>query len=182
MNRNGDGLIGFVRVKLSFAGFLSFRSYILHFGIFVASLPLIIQLVHAQLVPISKDAEAATRASQASAYKRLPFADRRDFDDARWGWIAELPDGHIVNDKQSTVWSMKPYSFLSGEAPATVHPSLWRQAQLNAIHGLFKVTDRMYQVRGLDISNMTIIEGDKTLLIIDPLLTVESARAALIVL
>ncbi len=63
--------------------------------------------------------------------------------------------------------------------PATVNPSLWRQAQLNAINGLFKVTERVYQVRGLDISNMTIIEGDSGLILIDPLLSNETAKAAL---
>src|SRR5207244_8333730 len=77
-------------------------------------------------------------------------------------------------------WSMKPYEFLkAGEAPATVNPSLWRQAQLNAIHGLFKVADRVYQVRGLDIANMTIIEGEQGIIVLDTLLTAEAARAAL---
>ena len=73
---------------------------------------------------------------------------------------------------------MKPYDFLKkSEARRRVNPSLWRQAQLNAIHGLFKVTDRIYQVRGFDISNMTIIEGDTGLIVIDPLLTNETAQA-----
>jgi alkyl sulfatase BDS1-like metallo-beta-lactamase superfamily hydrolase len=75
---------------------------------------------------------------------------------------------------------MKPYDFLKqNEAADSVNPSLWRQAQLNLIHGLFKVTDRVYQVRGFDVSNMTIIEGDTSLIIIDVLLTTETARAAL---
>ena len=75
---------------------------------------------------------------------------------------------------------MKPYDFLKqNEAADSVNPSLWRQAQLNAIHGLFKVTERVYQVRGFDISNMTIIEGDTSLIIVDPLLSTETARAAL---
>jgi alkyl sulfatase BDS1-like metallo-beta-lactamase superfamily hydrolase len=74
----------------------------------------------------------------------------------------------------------KPYAFLQSDtAPATVNPSLWRQAQLNAVNGLFKVTDRVYQVRGLDISNLTIIEGDSGLILIDPLLSNETAKAAL---
>jgi len=75
---------------------------------------------------------------------------------------------------------MKPYGFLKQERVVdSVNPSLWRQAQLNAIHGLFKVTEHVYQVRGFDISNMTIIEGDTSLIIIDVLLTTETARAAL---
>jgi alkyl sulfatase BDS1-like metallo-beta-lactamase superfamily hydrolase len=78
------------------------------------------------------------------------------------------------------VSTMKPYDFLKqNEAADTVNPSLWRQAQLNAIHGLFKVTDRVYQVRGFDISNITIIEGDTSLIIIDTLFAPEAARAAL---
>jgi alkyl sulfatase BDS1-like metallo-beta-lactamase superfamily hydrolase len=77
-------------------------------------------------------------------------------------------------------WNMGAYAFLDkAEAPATVNPSLWRQAQLNAIHGLFKVTDGMYQLRGMDLSNMTVIEGKTGLIIIDPLITAEAARAAL---
>ena len=61
--------------------------------------------------------------------------------------------------------------------PDTVNPSLWRQARLNMLHGLFKVTDRIYQVRGFDISNMTLIEGDSGLIVIDPLISTETARA-----
>jgi alkyl sulfatase BDS1-like metallo-beta-lactamase superfamily hydrolase len=75
---------------------------------------------------------------------------------------------------------MKPYDFLkSEEAPPTVNPSLWRQAQQNAIHRLFKVADRVYQVRGLDIANMTIIEGQQGIIVLDTLLTAETGRAAL---
>ncbi len=74
----------------------------------------------------------------------------------------------------------RPYAFLQKEeAPATVNPSLWRQARLNAVNGLFQVTDRVYQVRGLDIANMTIVEGDTGLILIDPLLSNETAKAAL---
>jgi len=132
-------------------------------------------------------AQPATAALQAQALQSLPFGDRADFEDARRGFIAAVPDATVVG-AQGPVWSMKPYAFLqpdtagtdaAARAPDTVHPSLWRQAQLNAIHGLFQVTDRVYQVRGMDISNMTIIEGDSGLILIDPLLSVETARAAL---
>jgi alkyl sulfatase BDS1-like metallo-beta-lactamase superfamily hydrolase len=74
---------------------------------------------------------------------------------------------------------MKPYDFLRGEAPPSVNPSLWRQAQLNNFHGLFQVTERIYQIRGFDISNMTIMEGDTGIVIIDPLLAVETAKAGI---
>ena len=91
-----------------------------------------------------------------------------------------MPDGVIPGPGGKPAWDNNQYDFLKNEqAPPTVNPSLWRQAQLNAINGLFKVTDRVYQVRGLDISNMTIIEGDAGLILIDPVLTNETAKAAL---
>ena len=111
---------------------------------------------------------------------KLPFADKADFEDAKRGFIAAIADAAVFNADGKTVWSLKPYDFLKSDTvPDTVNPSLWRQAQLNAIHGLFKVTDRVYQVRGMDLANMTIIEGDTGLIVIDPLLSVETAQAAL---
>jgi alkyl sulfatase BDS1-like metallo-beta-lactamase superfamily hydrolase len=128
----------------------------------------------------SRDAEPATRAVNESFLKSLPFSDRADFDDAKRGFIATLPDGVIVGPDGRPAFDTKPYAFLQkDEVPATVNPSLWRQAQLNAVNGLFKVTDRVYQVRGLDIANLTIIEGDSGLILIDPLLSNETAKAAL---
>ncbi len=128
----------------------------------------------------SRDAEPATRAVNDAFVKALPFNDRTDFDDARRGFIATLPDGVIAGPGGKPAWDVKPYDFLkSDQVPATVNPSLWRQAQLNAIHGLFKVTDRVYQVRGLDLANLTIVEGDSGLILIDPLLSNETAAAAL---
>ncbi|MEA2859873.1 MAG: linear primary-alkylsulfatase, partial [Methylobacteriaceae bacterium] len=131
---------------------------------------------HAQ----SKDPEPATRAANESFAASLPFADRRDFEDASRGLIATIPDGFIPGAGPRPTWNMKSFAFEeSEEPPASVNPSLWRQARLNAIHGLFRVVDRVYQVRGYDISNMTIIEGDTGLIVIDPLLAVESAKAAI---
>jgi alkyl sulfatase BDS1-like metallo-beta-lactamase superfamily hydrolase len=128
----------------------------------------------------SRDAEPATRAVNDAFLKSLPFSDRADFDDAKRGFIATLPDGVIAGPGGRPAFDTKPYAFLQkDEAPATVNPSLWRQAQLNAVNGLFKVADRVYQVRGLDIANMTIIEGDTGLILIDPLLSNETAKAAL---
>ena len=77
------------------------------------------------------------------------------------------------------VWDVDAYDFIDGECPETVNPSLWRQSQLAAIHGLFEVTEGIYQVRGLDLSNMTIVEGDTGVLVIDPLISSETAAAAL---
>ena len=128
----------------------------------------------------AKDAEPATRQANAEVLRSLPFADRTDFDDAQRGFIASLPDGLVLGDGQRVVWSMKPYAFQQkAAAPATVNPSLWRQAQLDNFHGLFKVTDRVYQVRGLDDSNITIVESDTGLIVIDALLSAETARAGM---
>ena len=128
----------------------------------------------------TNDATAATRDANSDVLKRLPFANRQDFEDAQRGWVGSLDSGEIRSADGRVVWNLDAYAFLRDDAsPASVNPSLWRQAQLNLKHGLFKVTDRIYQVRGFDLSNMTIVEGDSGLIVIDPLLTAETARAAI---
>ena len=83
------------------------------------------------------------------------------------------PDGRLV-------WTLQGYEFLGSElAPDTVHPGLWRHARVNMANGLYSVTDRVYQLRGFDVSNMTIIEGDTGLIVIDPLISTEVAKAAM---
>ncbi len=104
--------------------------------------------------------------------------DAADFDRARHGLIAE-PDPASTNDWGMPIWNATAYAFLDGEPADTVHPGLWRQAQLNAIAGLFEVTDGVYQVRGIDISNVTFIAGDDGWVVIDPLTTTGTAAAAL---
>jgi alkyl sulfatase BDS1-like metallo-beta-lactamase superfamily hydrolase len=127
-----------------------------------------------------KDATAVTRALNEAVRGALPFGDAQDFEDARRGFLGTLPDVEITNASGRVVWSLKDYAFLrDDEAPPTVNPSLWRQARLNLTNGLFQVTDRIYQVRGFDISNMTLIEGDRGLIVVDPLISVEVARAGL---
>jgi len=122
--------------------------------------------VHAQT---PKPAEPAVAAANRAVLTELPFADRRDFEDATRGFIATTPDS-----RNPTM-----YDFLKQEPPPTVNPSLWRQAQLNAIHGLFKVADGVYQVRGFSLANMTIVEGSTGLILIDTLSTAGSAREGL---
>jgi alkyl sulfatase BDS1-like metallo-beta-lactamase superfamily hydrolase len=132
-----------------------------------------------QTVP-SKDAADTTRAANQAVRAGLPFEDGQSFDDARRGLIAEFGDRVVARPDGRPVWSLKPYGFLAKEdAPDTVNPSLWRHARLNMANGLFKVTDRVYQLRGIDLSNMTIIEGDSGLIVIDPLVSVEVASAAM---
>ncbi|MEV0594581.1 alkyl/aryl-sulfatase [Nonomuraea cavernae] len=109
----------------------------------------------------------------------LPFHDRRDFDDAARGFIAKLTPAVIRTEDGRVIWDNDSYGFLQEECPDTAHPSLWRQGQLCARQGLYEVTDGVYQVRGLDLSNMTIVEGDTGVVIVDPLLSTECAAAAL---
>ncbi len=109
----------------------------------------------------------------------LPLDDWEDFEDTRRGFIAALSPALVDGTSGRVVWDMESYSFLEGECPDTVNPSLWRQSQLNAIHGLFEVVPGIYQVRGLDLSNMTIVEGREGVLVIDPLICAETAAAAL---
>jgi alkyl sulfatase BDS1-like metallo-beta-lactamase superfamily hydrolase len=111
----------------------------------------------------------------------LPFDDVRDIDDALRGRIAPLAETVIRNTSGRVVWDMDAYAdqALDAACPATVNPSLWRQATLNNVAGLFEVTTSIYQVRGLDISNMTLVEGDEGVIVIDPLISCETAAAAL---
>lgn len=100
-------------------------------------------------------------------------------ENAKRGFIAKL-DPCIIKDRNGrVVWNNDAYDFLSAPCPETANPKLWRQAQLVALQGLFKVTDGIYQIRGLDLSNMTIIEGDRGIVVVDPLTSTECAEAAL---
>ena len=142
--------------------------------------PMAIAQEHANFAP-NKPASSQTQQANAAVLKQLPFSDKRDFEDAKRGFVGtdenlSIPDA----DGKRPVWNLTAYDFLKADkAPDTVNPSLWRIAQLNMNNGLFKVTDRVYQVRGYDLSNMTIIEGDTGLIITDPLISPETAKAAL---
>ncbi|MCC0005863.1 MAG: MBL fold metallo-hydrolase [Methylobacteriaceae bacterium] len=110
----------------------------------------------------------------------LPFADRGDFADADRGFIATIPEATVLTASGHQAWSQKQYAFIDdGPAPDSVNPSLWRIAQLNRRHGLFEVREGVYQVRGLDIANMTLVEGKTGVIVIDTLTCVEAARAGL---
>ena len=130
-----------------------------------------------------KPATAATIAANKAVLNALPFNDKSDFDDAQRGFIAAPDVLTIAKDADGTpAWDLESFKkFISQDkaAPDSVNPSLWRNAQLNMINGLFKVRDRIYQVRGFDISNLTLIQGDKGWIIFDPLISAETARAAL---
>ncbi len=116
-----------------------------------------------------KPAEPSVAAANQAVLSQLPFVDRQDFDDAVRGLVATTAETHTP----------AMYDFLKQEVSPTVNPSLWRQAQLNAIRGLFKIADGVYQVRGLSLSNMTVVEGSSGVIVVDPLMTVESAKEAM---
>lgn len=158
---------------------------------------------------LPKDASAHTAAANAKVLQELDFSDREDYEDAHRGFVATLTaDGQVTTDPSPAVrisndqspvplpiWNLGEYQFLVGtrpeQAPNTVNPSLWRQAQLNLNCGLFQVTTRtyelngetvtrgIYQVRAFDLSNMTIVETDNGIIVIDPLISSATAAAAL---
>ncbi len=109
----------------------------------------------------------------------LPFHNTTDFENADRGFIAALSPCVIRAADGRVVWDNDAYSFLGGPAPTSVHPSLWRQSTLTAKQGLYEVVPGIYQVRGFDISNITFVEGDTGVIVIDPLVCTEVAAAAL---
>ncbi len=125
--------------------------------------------------PPTATIEAAHRAHLSS----LPFDDTRDFADADRGFIAAQKPCVITAADGRVVWDNDVYDFLHGDAPTSVHPSLWRQSQLVAKQGLYEVVEGIYQVRGFDLSNITFVEGDTGIIVIDPLVSTETAAAAL---
>lgn len=126
-----------------------------------------------------KEARPETIAANKAIYDILDFSDRQDFEDSQRGFIATGEPLVIKNDNGEVVWDMPAYDFLSADPVDTVNPSLWRQEQLNNIHGLFKIHENIYQIRNYDLSNMTLIAGQTGWILIDPLVSKETAHAAL---
>ncbi|MGE2763047.1 alkyl/aryl-sulfatase [Escherichia coli] len=128
-----------------------------------------------------KEASAATQQANNALYSQLPFSDNSDFADAHKGFIAPLPQEVIKGEQGNVIWNPQQYSFIKegDKAPDTVNPSLWRQAQLINISGLFEVTEGVYQIRNLDLSNMTIIEGKEGITVVDLLVSAETAKVGM---
>ena len=126
----------------------------------------------------SSDASASTQKENAAVALAIAQAPTQDFDDAKRGLIAR-PSGQILAADVRVLRDFAAYDFLQGAAPATVNPSLWRHAQLNANIGLYKVMDGVYQLRGFDIANITLIEGKTGWIVVDALTSRESAAAAM---
>jgi alkyl sulfatase BDS1-like metallo-beta-lactamase superfamily hydrolase len=127
-----------------------------------------------------REASASVTARHAARLKALPFSDTRDFEDASRGFLGTVENARITSAQGRVVWNLEPYGFLAeAEAPPTVDPSLWRQSRLNMNHGIFEVVPGVYQIRGLDIANMTLIEGERGVIVVDTLTSIEGARAAM---
>lgn len=137
------------------------------------------QIAVSQDSPPAGLATEPTRLVNAAVAAALPLDDRRDFESATRGLLAQIPDGIIRADDGRIVWDARAYSFLDEPAPATVNPSLWRHARLDRIHGLFELRPGLYQLRGYDVSVMTLISGRTGWIVVDPLLSRETAQAAL---
>ena len=123
-------------------------------------------------------ASPATAAANAAAAARCNFADSGDFERVQRGLLTKLDPPVIRGAAGNPLWNASRFDFIEGHAPPSVHPSLWRQAQLNNIHGLFEVVPGIYQVRGYDISNISFIRSARGWIVIDPLTVAETARAA----
>ncbi|MGW4767574.1 alkyl/aryl-sulfatase [Nocardia sp. NPDC004278] len=117
--------------------------------------------------------------SQRRAATTLPFADTADLADADRGFIAALEPGIVTAADGTVVWDNDSYDFLREPCPASVHPSLWRQSGVVVKQGLYQVVEGIYQIRGLDLSNMTLVEGTAGVIVIDPLICAETAAAGL---
>jgi alkyl sulfatase BDS1-like metallo-beta-lactamase superfamily hydrolase len=127
----------------------------------------------------SGSASASTVEANRAVASSLPLTDAQDFEDVRRGFIAADDPVVIPGPTDRPAWDMASYSFVEGDAPASVNPSLWRQAKLNGQHGLFEVVPGIHQVRGYDISNLTLIEGRTGWIVVDPLTVAERAAAAM---
>ncbi len=124
-------------------------------------------------------ASEATRAEQRAVAQTLPPEGTRDAADSQRGFLATRKDPVILAPNGKPVWNLDAYAFVTGPAPETVNPSLWRHMTHLKRHGLFEVTKNVWQVRGFDVSNMTVIRGNTGWIIIDPLTSVEAAKAAM---
>lgn len=128
---------------------------------------------------LSRTLDCATAAANRDVGNQLALDREADMQAAQRGHIANLPEDSIGGPGGKTAWDFRSFDFLQGSSPDTVNPSLWRMAQLNAISGLFEVAEGLWQVRAFDYANMTIIRGATGWIIVDPLMALETAAAAL---
>ena len=127
---------------------------------------------------MSNPASAATAMANSAVTAQIDLDDRADFERAQRGLLARLDPPVVLQSNGSPLWDLDQYAFLDADCPPEVNPSLWRQAQLNTVHGLFEVCDGIYQVRGYDLSNISFVRSDSGWIVIDPLTVAETAAAA----
>ena len=128
---------------------------------------------------VKSAASAFTIASNRQFADELDLDHQQDFEDARRGMVAAAPNESVTAASGVQVWDGAAYDFIQGDAPDTVNPSLWRQAKLNNIRGLFKVEEGIYQLRGFDLANSTLIKSENGWILVDPLTTKETTKSAM---
>jgi alkyl sulfatase BDS1-like metallo-beta-lactamase superfamily hydrolase len=133
----------------------------------------------AQQAAQSKPATPVTVRANDAVAKAMTMNDKQDFEDATRGLLAQLKDPLVKNAEGREVWDTQRYAFVKGDAPASVNPSLWREQKLNTASGLFKVVDGIYQIRGYDMANITLVEGATGWIVIDTLFSEGVARAGM---
>ncbi len=127
----------------------------------------------------AKPASQMTVAAQRQVAEGLPAEDGRDAEFAGRGYLGTLADPVIKSSDGKPVWNLNAYAWMEGRAPETVNPSLWRHMGILRKHGLYALSENMWQVRGFDVSNMTVIKGKTGWILIDPLTTRDTAAAAM---
>jgi len=122
---------------------------------------------------------ASTINANSKVLEELNIEDQKDFEEANRGLIDSDPDLKVMDSSGEIIWDQNGFDFVKGAAPASANPSLWRQAKLNNIHGLFKVTKGVYQLRGYDLANISIVEGKTGIILVDPLTSKQTAKKAM---
>lgn len=130
-------------------------------------------------VPEGSAASSFTVSMNNDYAKVLDLENQEDFEQASRGLVAAAPSVPVKDDQGQVVWDPSEYDFIQGDAPSTVNPSLWRQSRLNMNRGLYRVTEGIHQLRGFDLANMTLIDGDEGWIVVDPLTNTDTARQAL---
>ena len=133
---------------------------------------------NAEVASAGSDAAPSVQQAHAAVAKAAELSDPPSFADAKRGFIA-APTGQVKDARGNVIWDYDAFAFVKGAAPATVNPSLWRQALLNNEIGLFKVSDRIWQLRGFDLANITLIEGQTGWIVVDTATARETAAAAM---
>jgi alkyl sulfatase BDS1-like metallo-beta-lactamase superfamily hydrolase len=134
-----------------------------------------IQLFNKEKSPAS----VHTIASDKRMAESLDLTDQQDFVDAQRGLVASSPNNELRNQQGDIMWNPESYVFVSGDAPETVNPRLWRQAKLNNIRGLFRVDEGIHQLWGFDLANTTLIKSNNGWIIVDSLTSLETTAAAM---